>query len=194
MRAARILLGLGLLGAAFLGGCASGRVTLLNDEGAATSGAVAVLDPKTGAERGQLTAGNTWTELRGAKVRSRASKANFDRLTNYVPFAPRHYVMYFTEGTTDLTPESVPILEALRKVVTEASDVEITGHTDTVGAAEANDKLSYERAVEIRAALVKKGLPVANARVAGRGERELRVPTADNVNEPANRRVEVILR
>jgi hypothetical protein len=28
----------------------------------------------------------------------------------------------------------------------------------------------------------------------GRGERELRVPTEDNVSEPGNRRVEVILR
>lgn len=184
-----------LLGAALLTGCATGgRVTLLNDEGVTTSGAVAVLDPKTGTERGQLTAANTWTALTGAKVQAHPSKANFDALTQFVPAAPRHYVMYFNEGTTDLTPESAPILEALRKVVTEASDVEITGHTDTVGTSESNDKLSYERAVEIRAALVKKGLPVANARVSGRGERELRIPTADNVNEPGNRRVEVILR
>jgi outer membrane protein OmpA-like peptidoglycan-associated protein len=194
MRAAPGLLGLGLVGGALLlSGCASGRVTLLNDEGVTSSGAVAVLDPKTGAERGQLTAGDTWTSLR-AKVRARSSKTNFDRLTQYVPYAPRHYILYFSEGTTDLTPESVPILEALRKEVTEASDVQITGHTDTVGSSDSNDKLSYERAVEIRAALVKKGLPVANARVAGRGERELRVQTADGVNEPANRRVEVILR
>lgn len=183
-----------LLFAALLSGCASGRVTLLNDEGVATSGALAVLDPKTGAERGQLTAGDTWTPLRGAKVKARASKASLDRLTRYVPYAPRHYILYFAEGTTDLTPESVPILEALRKEVSEASDVQITGHTDTVGTAESNDKLSYERAVEIRAALVKKGLPVANARVTGRGEREPRIQTADGVNEPANRRVEVILR
>jgi outer membrane protein OmpA-like peptidoglycan-associated protein len=183
-----------LLGAALLSGCASGRVTLLNDEGSSTSGAVAVLDPKTGAERGQLTAGDTFTNLRGAKVKPKASRAKLDLLTRYVPYAPRHYILYFTEGTTDLTPESVPILEALRKEVTEASDVQITGHTDTVGSSESNDKLSYERAVEIRAALVKQGLPVANARVAGRGERELRLQTADGVNEPANRRVEVILR
>lgn len=182
-----------LLVAALLSGCASGRVTLLTDEGVTTSGAVAVLDPKTGAERGQLTAADTWTALAG-KVRARASKANFNGLANFVPAAPRHYILYFTEGTTDLTTESQPTLDALRKVVTEASDVQITGHTDTVGTSESNDKLSYERAVEIRAALVKQGLPVANARVVGRGEREPRVPTADGVNEPANRRVEVILR
>ena len=102
--------------------------------------------------------------------------------------------MYFFEGTTDLTPESAPILEALRAVVTESSEVQITGHTDAVGSFQDNDSLSHERAVEIRAALVKKGLPVANAKVTGRGERELRVKTADGVREPANRRVEVILR
>jgi len=47
---------------------------------------------------------------------------------------------------------------------------------------------------EIRTALVRQGLPVANAKVTGRGERELRVPTADGVAEPRNRRVEVIIR
>ena len=76
----------------------------------------------------------------------------------------------------------------------DTSEVQITGHTDTVGSDDSNDRLSYERAVEIRAELVKQGLPVAAAKVTGRGERELLVQTADGVSEQANRRVEVILR
>jgi len=79
-------------------------------------------------------------------------------------------------------------------VVTPASDVQITGYTDTTGDAAGNDKLSLDRAIEIRAALVQEGLPVANARVTGRGQRDLRVQTGPGVNEPLNRRVEVILR
>ncbi len=63
-----------------------------------------------------------------------------------------------------------------------------------MGDAASNDKLSLDRAIEVRAALVQDGLPVANARVTGRGEREPRVPTPDDINEPLNRRVEVIVR
>jgi OOP family OmpA-OmpF porin len=128
-------------------------------------------------------------------VKARPAKQGFwTNLMAWSPFAPRAYVMYFVEGSTDLTPESLPILEALRQAAKPDDEVQITGHTDTTGADEVNDKLSFERAVEIRAALVKQGLPFENAKVVGRGERELRVPTDDNVAEPANRRVEVILR
>lgn len=168
----------------------------MNDEGGTTTGAVAVLDPETGQEVGELAQPNTRAKL-GKKGRIRSRKPGgglFGDLLSRVPYPPRSYIFYFVQGSTELTPESQPILDALRKEVTETSEVQITGHTDTVGTFESNDKLSYERAVEIRAELVKRGLPVASARATGRGERELRIPTADGVSEAGNRRVEVILR
>ncbi|TAJ68485.1 MAG: OmpA family protein [Phenylobacterium sp.] len=181
--------------AGLLCGCATSDVTLLNDAGSDRSGSVAVLDPETGREVGALTAGDTRARLGGKAVRAKPVKTGFwKNLMGFVPFEPRAYVMYFVEGSTDLTPESMPILEALRRAADANSEVQITGHTDTTGSDETNDKLSYDRAVEIRAALVKQGLPFENAKVTGRGERELRVPTDDEVSEPANRRVEVILR
>ncbi|WP_293394838.1 OmpA family protein [Phenylobacterium sp. RIFCSPHIGHO2_01_FULL_69_31] len=189
----RLLPALALAG--LLGGCATSDVTLLNDAGTSTSGSVAVFDPKTGREVGALTSGDTRARVGGRAVKARPAKQGFwTNLMAWSPFAPRAYVMYFVEGSTDLTPESLPILEALRQAAQPDDEVQITGHTDTTGADEVNDKLSFERAVEIRAALVKQGLPFENAKVVGRGERELRVPTDDNVAEPANRRVEVILR
>jgi outer membrane protein OmpA-like peptidoglycan-associated protein len=191
----RVLPALALAG--LLCGCAStADVTLLNDAGTDKSGSVAVFDPKTGKEVGALTSGDTQARVGGAKsVKAKPAKTGFwASLMSWTPFAPRVYVMYFVEGTTDLTPESLPILEALRAAAKPDSEVQITGHTDTTGSDETNDKLSYDRAVEIRAALVKQGLPFENAKVVGRGERELRVPTEDNVSEGANRRVEVILR
>jgi len=181
--------------AGLLCGCATSDVTLLNDAGSGKSGSVAVFDPKTGKEIGALTAGDTRARVGGKDVQAKALKTGFwSNLMSWTPFAPRVYVMYFVEGTTDLTPESLPILEALRAAAKPDSDVQITGHTDTTGSDEINDKLSYERALEIRSALVKQGLPFENAKAVGRGERELRVPTEDNVSEPGNRRVEVILR
>ncbi len=181
--------------AVLLSGCATSRVALLNDEGVATAGAVAVFDAKTEAERGMLNVANTEASVGGKTVRARAITGTaYNQLAAYIPAAPRSYVMYFLEGSTDLAPGSEIILAALRKEVSAGSEVQITGHTDTVGTLEANDKLSLERASEVRAALVSQGLPVASARIVGRGEREPRVKTADEVSEAANRRVEVILR
>ena len=171
------------------------NVTLLPDEGKTTSGAVAVLDAKSGAEVGQLSTANTQARVGGKKLRAKAYKNGlWADLLGRIPYGPRTYVLYFTEGTATLDAGSQPVLDALRKEVKDTSEVQITGHTDTVGSDDSNDRLSYERAVEIRAELVKQGLPVAAAKVTGRGERELLVQTADGVSEQANRRVEVILR
>ncbi|HWA62312.1 MAG TPA: OmpA family protein, partial [Caulobacteraceae bacterium] len=168
-------------------------VALLDGEAGAKVGAVAVMDPKTEAERGQLTAANTETPLAGA-MRPRPMKGNFDALLSVMPPPAQVFTLYFVEGTTQLAPESEATFAALRQAVTPTSDVQITGHTDTTGDPAANDKLSLDRAIQVRAALAQEGLPVANARVTGRGSRELKVQTGPGVSEPANRRVEVIVR
>lgn len=181
--------------AALVSGCASQKVALLPNEGGAGAGAVVVLDPETGAEKGEVATADTQAEVSGRSVRAKPIKKPwFGDLVARVPYAPRIYVLYFYEGTTDITEESQPVLEALRKVVNDGSEVQITGHTDTVGSGPSNDKLSLGRASEIRRVLVATGLPVASAKVTGRGERELLVQTADNVDEQANRRVEVVIR
>lgn len=176
-----------------LGACASSRVALLGAEAGDAPGAVAVFDPATEAERGQLTQANTEAKLGRGAVRPRPSRANYDALLAGMPSPPRVFTLYFAYGTT-LAPESAADLAELRRVVTPTSDVQITGHTDTTGDGPLNDQLSLDRAIEVRSALVAQGLPVVNARVAGRGEREPRVKTADGVAEAANRRVEVTVR
>ncbi len=178
-----------------LAACASERVALLNAETpGGSAGAVAVLDPVTGAERGQLTQANTETRLGGGAVQARPLKADFDALLAVMPPPPQVFTLYFVEGTTQIAPDSMATLDQLRKIVTPTSDVQITGYTDTTGDAASNDQLSLDRAIEVRAALVQQGLPVGNARVTGRGQRDLRVPTGPGVSEPANRRAEVIIR
>ena len=47
---------------------------------------------------------------------------------------------------------------------------------------------------EIAARLVTRGFPQSHIEAIGRGERELAVPTADNVEEARNRRVVVQVR
>lgn len=187
----RLLIALGA--AAALAGCATSKVSLYPDADGAT-GAVAVFDAKSEAEVGALTQPNTWAKVGGKKVKAQPVKADHAALLAWMPPPPRSYLLYFIQGTTDITPESEPTMAALRAAITSSSEVQITGHTDTVGTSELNDGLSRDRATEVRAALVKRGLPVENAKVTGRGEREPRIKTADGVDEAGNRRVEVILR
>jgi outer membrane protein OmpA-like peptidoglycan-associated protein len=113
-----------------------------------------------------------------------------------MPPPPRSYTLYFVEGTTDLTPESRPVLDELKAEIARRPgvDVEVTGHTDTVGSTEDNDALSQRRAQEILNLLTTVGIDRSLMAAVGRGERELRVPTMDNVENPLNRRVEILVR
>jgi outer membrane protein OmpA-like peptidoglycan-associated protein len=175
---------------------AGGSVTLLPGEPGVNTGAVAVFDPKSGAETGSLTAANTQAALGGKFLAKPADPARYAALTDALPPPAARYTLYFVEGTTKLTPESEP---ELKKVFAElakrpGAEVQITGHTDTVGSEGDNDMLSLKRAREIREALIAQGLSPTISRAVGRGERELLMPTPDNTTEPRNRRVEIIVR
>ncbi len=68
----------------------------------------------------------------------------------------------------------------------------IAGHTDTVGPADKNKKLSLDRALAIGSYFRKKKLAIPIA-VAGFGEQVLKVQTADEKDERANRRADYVL-
>lgn len=68
----------------------------------------------------------------------------------------------------------------------------VAGHTDTVGGSAKNRKLSLDRARAIAAYYKKKGLKLPIA-FAGFGEDVLKVKTADNTDERANRRADYVL-
>ena len=95
-----------------------------------------------------------------------------------------------------MTADSTPVLEELRAEIAKrpGAEVQVTGHTDTLGSDVDNDELSQKRAEEILNALAAKGFDRSIMSAVGRGERELREATADNVSNAANRRVEVIVR
>jgi hypothetical protein len=102
----------------------------------------------------------------------------------------------FRSGSSQLDPETVA---ALVQVVTEirrrdSREIFVTGHTDTTGDTEYNMKLSLERADKVRAYLVQNGVNPQFLTVAYHGKGEPLVPTGDHVDEPRNRRVEVIVR
>lgn len=137
----------------------------------------------------------------GGKVAQKAVTAAdveqiFSRALAAQPPAPISFTLYFQEGSTLVLPESRQTLELLFAEVSRrhAVEVQVTGHTDTVGREKDNDTLSTERAGVIKNMLIDQGLQADFIRAVGRGERELLVPTANNFREPKNRRVEVIVR
>ncbi len=117
-------------------------------------------------------------------------------LFSLMPPPIQHYTLYFNVGNTALTPESQQLLPQLLSAATAriGGDIVVIGHTDTQGAGPRNDQLSLRRAQEVRQMLVQQGFPPQRIEAAGRGERDLAVPTADEVDEPRNRRVTVEVR
>jgi OOP family OmpA-OmpF porin len=114
---------------------------------------------------------------------------------------PKSKVMVFQEAAlfgfdkAELTPAGQEALrkyrEEARAEMNTATLVKITGHTDSIGAAEYNQQLSLRRAQAVRDYLVKLGGNPGIMEVAGMGEAN---PIADNktaAGRSQNRRVEV---
>lgn len=112
------------------------------------------------------------------------------------PPLPVSFTVYFIEGSDELTSESKPIMADIKEALLRRPFPEITviGHTDSVGTATYNDTLSLKRAEAVRRILLQEGISAVSIDVAGRGSRELLVPTQDGVSEPRNRRVDISVR
>jgi len=189
----------GLLLPVLLAGCAHSSMVLLPDEDGG-HGQVAILEVDGKPNRTVVAEANSRASLQGsAAVRplgARGLKPTEAALLSELPPPARSYTLYFLEGGTEMTPESAPVLEELRAEIARRSgpEVQVTGHTDTVGSDSDNDALSQRRAEEILNLLVSRGFDRSIMSAVGRGERELKEVTPDNVGNPVNRRVEVIVR
>ncbi|PKO46039.1 MAG: hypothetical protein CVU31_10820 [Betaproteobacteria bacterium HGW-Betaproteobacteria-4] len=180
-----------------LGGCASERVVLLpSADGRASSvvvrdasGEVVLSQPYAAVKRSLSS--NTPYQSTPEEVRERFAQA-----LSAQPPRPSTYVLYFESGGNVLTPESQLALAKLRKEIAErpASEVMVIGHTDRVGGIESNDQLSKVRAEGLRDQLIEAGVQADKMEAVGRGERDPLVLTADEVDEPKNRRVEISVR
>lgn len=120
----------------------------------------------------------------------------FRRAIAAQPILPHRFRLYFVLGSDELTTESAIAYHAVFNDVSwrPVYQVEVIGYTDTLGDLPYNQTLSLDRASAIRAALVRDGADPAAISVAGRGKLDPLVPTADQVAEPRNRRVEITVR
>ena len=125
-----------------------------------------------------------------------AVRTDFQVTLAALPKRPVTFVLFFVSATDEFTDESKLELEKVLRTLREraAADIVLIGHTDRVGTDAANDELSRMRAERVKADLVQQGVAAERIRTVGRGERELSVPSADEVEEPRNRRVEVYVR
>ena len=183
-----------------LGGCATSSLVLLpDDEG--HQGQVAVLEANGKPTEAVIAQNNSRTKLGDPTPASqplgqKGLKAQEAALLTSLPPPAKSFVLYFDLGTTTPTAESQAVLTALRAEIASRSgpQVEVTGHTDTVGSEADNDRLSQQRAEEVLNWLASQGFDRSLMSATGRGERELKQPTMDKISNAANRRVEVIVR
>jgi OmpA-OmpF porin, OOP family len=196
MTQSRLSLGLLLL----LGGCATSSLVLLPDE-EGHQGSVAVLEAGGKPAEAVIAGANSRTKLGTASPVARplgenGLKKQEAALLTGLPPPARSFLLYFDQGTVTLTPESVSALTQIKAEVAARSgpEVQVTGHTDTVGSEADNDRLSAQRAEEVLNWLASQGIDRSIMSAVGRGERELKEPTIDNFGSAANRRVEIIVR
>lgn len=101
----------------------------------------------------------------------------------------------FGVGSSQLESRAQEVLRAVAIVLKKYDDtkVNVNGFTDTSGARTRNEELSQQRAAAVADVLAKNGVQRARLNVRGMGEANLKVATADNINEARNRRVEILL-
>jgi outer membrane protein OmpA-like peptidoglycan-associated protein len=123
-------------------------------------------------------------------------KENFATALAALPTKPASFLLYFLKGKDEFTPRSKREFEKIFAELAKrpAAEIAVIGHTDTFASAKFNDKLSLQRAKRVRQLLVARGIPAGSISAAGRGKRELLIPTSDKVHEPKNRRVEINVR
>jgi len=111
---------------------------------------------------------------------------------------PRTFIfdnLNFEFGTTKLTPESEQTVKDLVAILKAypSTEARLEGHTDSVGDAEANKKLSQERADSVKSTMEAGGIDGARLSTMGYGQEK---PTTSNDTEEGraqNRRLELVV-
>lgn len=113
-----------------------------------------------------------------------------------LPIQPKHFILYFEKGSSTLTETSHAIIPEILQFIYQrnSKNISVVGHSDTAGNREFNLRLSMERALFVRQILVRKGIDQTYITSTSHGKENPLVKTGDNVDEPKNRRVEVVVR
>jgi OOP family OmpA-OmpF porin len=111
------------------------------------------------------------------------------------PVAARKvFLVFFDWDKATITAEGMTIVQQAADAYRAGGRVQlqVTGYADRSGSPGYNQRLSERRATAVADALSRLGVPKSDMMISGRGENDNRVPTADGVREPQNRRVEIV--
>lgn len=105
------------------------------------------------------------------------------------------YIVFFEWNRASLSKSGTKIVSDVIDGLAgeEGYEVVLNGHTDTTGLERFNLTLSKKRAETVARTLEKGGIPEEAIKIFAFGESDPLVPTADGVNEPKNRRVEIFI-
>jgi len=165
-----------------------------------TVGAADVSNPSGSVELDTARASSRIRAGRAPGAVSELSEAEIQRLFGPAlaaqPPAPIQFTLNFRFDSEELTDESraltTQVLQAVKNY--PVPRVTVIGHTDTTGSTSSNIELGLRRANVVRSLLIETGVEATAIDAASHGEAALLVPTADEVFEPRNRRVDVTVR
>jgi outer membrane protein OmpA-like peptidoglycan-associated protein len=108
--------------------------------------------------------------------------------------APRPFLVFFDWDSSTLSAQARNVLQAAAQAAkqNQVTRIELTGHADRSGTDAYNLSLSQRRADAVKAELVRLGIAANQVSTIAKGESQPLVPTADGVQEPQNRRVEIV--
>lgn len=102
------------------------------------------------------------------------------------------FVVYFDTGQSAIVPDGqAKVDQAAATFKKGGVAVTVKGHADRVGDQGANLRLSMARTANVKAAMMRAGVPESAIRSGSLGEENLPVPTADQVPERLNRSVHI---
>ncbi|HYM20917.1 MAG TPA: OmpA family protein [Candidatus Kapabacteria bacterium] len=103
--------------------------------------------------------------------------------------------VYFATAKSDLLPESKLELDRVGEFMKKnrTASIEIDGHTDDVGTAEYNNKLSLDRATSVMKYLTTKGVDKERMEAKGFGKTKPVKKGTDEASRALNRRVEMVV-
>jgi outer membrane protein OmpA-like peptidoglycan-associated protein len=109
--------------------------------------------------------------------------------------APMKFVVYFDTDSAKLDAAAEAILAEAKAAAAKAgaAKVMVAGNADTVGPDTYNDTLSELRASAVAKAMSAGGVAAGAISTAAYGEKNLAMPTGDNVSARENRRVEIVI-
>lgn len=174
-------------------------VVLLPDADTGNVGRVVVSNPQGSTELAAARASTRVAPTQAPQIRTLSEsdvRRRFSDIIATLPPTPQHFTLPFQFDSEELTDEGRRLVQEVLKAVKSfpVPDIVVTGHTDTTGNARTNAELGLRRANVVRSMLVQTGLSTLMIEVRSHGEAEPLVPTADNVSEPRNRRVEITVR